>query len=86
MVVRRNTVIHTPEEIVRIRRAAQLTAGVRDEVARLAVPGMTTRELDDLAGSLIAADSDAVVRNTARNMAIRKIFMKISPCFVLKIA
>ena len=55
MVVRRNTVIHTPEEIVRIRRAAQLTAGVRDEVARLAVPGMTTRELDDLAGSLIAA-------------------------------
>ena len=55
MIVRRNTVIHTPEEIVRIRRAAQLTASVRDDVARLAVPGMTTRELDDLAGSLIAA-------------------------------
>jgi len=55
MLVRRNTVIHTPEEIVRIRRAAQLTAGVRDEVARLAAPGMTTKELDELAGSLIAA-------------------------------
>ena len=55
MPVRRNAVIHTPEEIVRIRHAAQLTAQVRDEVARLAVPGMTTKELDDLAGSLIAA-------------------------------
>jgi len=55
MLVRRNAVIHTLEEIVRIRRAAQLTAGVRDEVARLATAGMTTKELDDLAGSLIAA-------------------------------
>jgi predicted PurR-regulated permease PerM len=49
-----NRIIHTPEEIVRIRRAAEVTAAVRDEIARLAHPGMTTFELDQLAGELIA--------------------------------
>ena len=47
-------IIHTPEEIVRIRRAAELTASVRDELAALTRPGMTTFELDLLAGELIA--------------------------------
>ena len=47
-------IIHTPEEITRIRRAAAVTAGVRDELAALAHPGMTTFELDQLAGELIA--------------------------------
>ncbi len=51
---RKDYIIHTPEEIVRIRRAAALTAGVRDELARLTRPGMSTLELDELAGSLIA--------------------------------
>ena len=51
----RGVVIHTPEEIVRIRKAAQLSAKVRDEIASLACAGMTTLELDRLAGSLIAA-------------------------------
>ncbi|MBO5668049.1 MAG: type I methionyl aminopeptidase [Lentisphaeria bacterium] len=50
-----NRIIHTPEEIVRIRRAAAVTAQVRDEIARLAHPGMTTFDLDQLAGSLINA-------------------------------
>ena len=49
----RNQVIHTADEIARIRRAAQLTAQVRDSVARLAKPGMTTFDLDQLAGELI---------------------------------
>ena len=48
-------IIHTQEEIVRIRRAAAVTAQVRDEVARLAHPGMTTFDLDQLAGQLINA-------------------------------
>ena len=48
-------IIHTPEEIKRIRRAAEVTAGVRDEIARLAHPGMTTFDLDQLAGTLINA-------------------------------
>ena len=48
-------IIHTPEEIVRIRRAAAVTAQVRDEIARLAHPGMTTFDLDQLAGTLINA-------------------------------
>jgi methionyl aminopeptidase len=48
-------IIHTPEEIVRIRRAAEVTARVRDEIARLAHPGMTTFDLDQLAGTIINA-------------------------------
>ncbi len=54
MITRRNAIIHTPDEITRIRRAAQLTAGVRDQLATLARPGMSTLEFDQLAGSLIA--------------------------------
>ena len=37
----RDQVIHTEDEIRRIRRAAEVTAGVRDSLARLARPGMT---------------------------------------------
>ncbi len=48
-------IIHTPDEIIRIRRAAEVTATVRDEIARLAHPGMTTFDLDQLAGSVINA-------------------------------
>ena len=51
---RLNCVIHTPEEIGRIRRAAELTAQVRDELPKLAAPGMSTLELDQIAGALIA--------------------------------
>lgn len=50
-----NRIIHTPEEIVRIRRAAAVTASVRDNIAAMARPGMTTFELDQLAGNLINA-------------------------------
>ena len=46
-------IIHTPEEIARIRRAALITASVRDDLAAMARPGMTTFELDSLAGELI---------------------------------
>ena len=51
----RNQVIHTPDEIARIRRAAALTAQVRDEIAAAARPGMTTFDLDQVAGELIRA-------------------------------
>lgn len=47
-------VIHTENEIKKIRLAAQATALVRDELSRLACAGMTTLELDELAGALIA--------------------------------
>ncbi len=49
----RGPVIHTEDEIRRIRRAAELTAGVRDALPGLARPGMTTFDLDQLAGELI---------------------------------
>jgi len=49
----RNCIIHTPEEIVRIRRAAAASAWLRDKVAEVARPGMSTWELDQAAGALI---------------------------------
>jgi len=51
--MKRNYVIHTKEEIPKIRYAARLTAGVRDQIRMLARPGMSTYELDQLAGVLI---------------------------------
>ena len=54
MLNQRKVIIHTPDEIARIRHAAQLTAIVRDRLAELARPGMSTLEFDQLAGSLIA--------------------------------
>lgn len=51
----RDCVIHTPEEIGRIRVAAAKTAEVRDRLAELVRPGMTTLQIDLLAGELIHA-------------------------------
>ena len=48
-------IIHTPEEIARIRRAGQITGAVRDEIASLARPGMSTFDLDQLAGAVISS-------------------------------
>ncbi len=46
-------VIHTASEIAAIRRAAALTAQVREQLIVLARPGMSTGEFDMLAGRLI---------------------------------
>ncbi len=51
----RNQNVHTPDEIVRIRRAAAVTAQVRDQIAALIRPGMTTMDVDIAAGELIRA-------------------------------
>ncbi len=45
--------IKTPEEIARMRVSAGMAAKVRDTVAGEIKPGVTTRELDDLARDLI---------------------------------
>ena len=50
----RSYIIHTPEEIARIRRAAQASAWLRDKVREAARPGMSTWELDQVAGALIS--------------------------------
>ena len=47
------TIIHTPEEIERIRRAGAMTALVRSEVAAAVRSGMTTFDLDQVAGDII---------------------------------
>ena len=47
-------VIHTAEEIIRIRRAAQATAQARDRIAAAIEPGMSTAQLDDIAAACIA--------------------------------
>ena len=49
----RSYIIHTPDEIRRIRRAAAASAWLRDKVAEVARPGMSTWELDQAAGALI---------------------------------
>lgn len=54
MVSSRDVIIHTPEEISRIRVATRVTADVRDELLSLIQAGMSTREVDALAGVLIA--------------------------------
>jgi len=51
--LRRNYIIHTPEEIERIRVAARLTAIARDRIADSVQEGMTTKELDMIAGAII---------------------------------
>ena len=55
MALFRDYVIHTAEEIERIRVAMQMTAQVRDQLAGLVRPGMTTLQIDQLAGDLIRA-------------------------------
>ena len=51
--LRKSYIIHTPEEIARIRVAAAAAAQAREKIASMAEPGMTTRELDMLAGAVI---------------------------------
>ena len=45
--------VHTPEEIIRIRHAAEVTASARDRIAGEVRPGMTTFDLDQIAGEII---------------------------------
>ena len=52
-VMRPEYVIHTPEEIRRIRNAANKAAHAREQICRMVRSGMTTWDLDELAGQLI---------------------------------
>ena len=47
--------IHTPDEIEKIRVAMAMTARVRDQLVDLVRPGMSTLQIDQLAGDLIRA-------------------------------
>lgn len=47
--------IHTPEEIVRIREAARRAAIAREKIAEYVRPGVSTKELDMVAGEIIAS-------------------------------
>ena len=50
---KRNYVIYSDEQIDGIRHAAQKTAGILDEICRAVRPGISTLELDCLAGKLV---------------------------------
>ncbi len=50
---RRDYIIHTPGEIERIRIAAHAAGVARDQIASMVRAGMTTKELDLLAGDVI---------------------------------
>ncbi|MBO4647371.1 MAG: type I methionyl aminopeptidase [Lentisphaeria bacterium] len=53
--MRPDFIIHTPEEIVRIKHAAAKAAQVRERICSLVRSGMTTWDLDELAGEVIRA-------------------------------
>jgi methionyl aminopeptidase len=46
-------IIHTEREIEGIKKAAQAAAFVREQLKFLILPGMSTKDIDNLAGSLI---------------------------------
>jgi len=45
----KKVIIHTPKEIAGIRLAARKTAKIRDKLCNAVCPGMTTKQLDNLA-------------------------------------
>jgi methionyl aminopeptidase len=47
-------IAHTPQRIAGIRRAATASAQVRDALRNSVIPGMTTHQINELAGRLIA--------------------------------
>jgi methionyl aminopeptidase len=52
---KKNFIIHSPEEIEGIRKAAQIAATVKNRLASMIRPGMNTLEIDELCGVLIAS-------------------------------
>ena len=54
MAAKKNYIIHNDEELDRIRAAARAAATVRELLPPLIKPGMSTKQVDDLAGQLIA--------------------------------
>ena len=53
--MREDFVLHTPGEIEKIRRAAGMAAEAREQICSLVRSGMTTWDLDELAGEVIRA-------------------------------
>lgn len=53
--MREDFVLHTPGEIEKIRRAAKMAAEAREQICSLVRSGMTTWDLDELAGEVIRA-------------------------------
>ncbi len=51
--LKRKYIIHTPAEIEKIRVAARLTAAAREQIAASIQPGMSTKDLDMIAGAVI---------------------------------
>ncbi|MEH7505712.1 type I methionyl aminopeptidase [Neobacillus drentensis] len=47
----------TEEDFNGLREIGKIVAGIRDELVQRAVPGITTKELDDLAGELFEKES-----------------------------
>ena len=51
----KNVIVHTEEEICGIRKASQAAATVKNRLAKMIRPGLTTKHLDDMAAALIAS-------------------------------
>ena len=59
----RDYIIHTPDEIERIRVAAAMTGKARDLIADSVRPGMSTKELDLIAGEIITSMGGNIIVN-----------------------
>lgn len=52
---RKNFIVHTEEEVCGIRKAAQAAATVKHRLAEMIRPGITTKDIDDMAAAMIAS-------------------------------
>ena len=55
MSLKRNFVVHDEEAICGIRKAAQAAATVKNRLAEMIRPGLTTKDVDDMAAAMIAS-------------------------------
>ncbi len=53
--MKKDFIIHTDEEICEIRKAARVAAEIRDKLAKFAIHGMSTRQLDSIAGAMFSS-------------------------------
>ncbi len=53
--MKKDSIVHSPDEIDGIRKAAALAAEIREKLRGLAAPGMSSKDFDLMAGAMIAS-------------------------------
>ncbi len=52
---KKNFIVHSEEEVCGIRKAAQAAATVKNRIAEMIRPGLSTKDIDDIAAAIIAS-------------------------------